>query len=90
MMGGDATKNETDGNGMGGMMNGGQMGSMMRGQGGMGSMMDGGCMGGGMMASFDEEQPFGLQFNQAQEPEEDVEDSRWRYSLMNRDHDPLK
>ncbi len=28
--------------------------------------------------------------HQAQEPEEDVEDSRWRYSLMNWGHDPLK
>ncbi len=62
MMGGDATKNETDGNGMGGMMDGGQMGSMMRGQGGMGSMVDGGGMSGGMMGSFDEEQSFDLQF----------------------------
>jgi len=26
----------------------------------------------------------------AQRPEDDVEDSRWRYSLMNRGHDPLK
>ncbi len=28
--------------------------------------------------------------HQAQEPEEDVQDSRWRYSLMNWGHDPLK
>ncbi len=28
--------------------------------------------------------------HQAQKPEEDVEDSRWRYSLMNWGHDPLK
>ena len=28
--------------------------------------------------------------HQAQRPEEDVEDSRWRYSLMNWGHDPLK
>ncbi len=28
--------------------------------------------------------------HQAQEPEEDVEDSRWRYSLTNWGHDPLK
>jgi hypothetical protein len=28
--------------------------------------------------------------HQAQEPEEGVEDSRWRYSLMNWGHDPLK
>jgi hypothetical protein len=28
--------------------------------------------------------------HQAQEPEEDVEESRWRYSLMNWGHDPLK
>ncbi len=28
--------------------------------------------------------------HQAQEPEKDVEDSRWRYSLMNWGHDPLK
>ncbi len=28
--------------------------------------------------------------HQAQEPEEDVENSRWRYSLMNWGHDPLK
>ena len=28
--------------------------------------------------------------HQAQEPEEDVEDGRWRYSLMNWGHDPLK
>jgi hypothetical protein len=28
--------------------------------------------------------------HQAQEPEEDVEDSRWRYSLMNWGYDPLK
>ncbi len=28
---------------------------------------------------------------QAQKPEnEDIEDSRWRYSLMNWGHDPLK
>jgi uncharacterized protein (DUF305 family) len=58
MMGGDAAVSETDGNGMGSMMNGGQMGSMM---GGMGSMMGGQGMG-GMMGSFDEEQPFDLQF----------------------------
>jgi Protein of unknown function (DUF3140) len=28
--------------------------------------------------------------HQAQEPEEDVQDSRWRYSLMNWGHDHLK
>ena len=28
--------------------------------------------------------------HQAQEPEEDVEESRWRYSLMNWGHDLLK
>jgi hypothetical protein len=28
--------------------------------------------------------------HQAQEPEGDVEDSNWRYSLMNWGHDPLK
>ena len=28
--------------------------------------------------------------HQAQEPEEAVEDNRWRYSLMNWGHDPLK
>jgi DNA topoisomerase VI subunit B len=28
--------------------------------------------------------------HQAQEPEEDVQDSRWRYSSMNWSHDPLK
>lgn len=28
--------------------------------------------------------------HQAQEPEGEVEDSRWRYSLMNWGHDPLK
>jgi hypothetical protein len=28
--------------------------------------------------------------HQAQGPKEDVEDSRWRYSLMNWGHDPLK
>ncbi len=59
MMGGDAAKSETDGNGMGGMMNGGMMG----GQGGMGSVMgERGMSGGQMMGSFDEEQPFDLQF----------------------------
>ncbi len=59
MMGGEAAKSETDGNGMGGMMNGGMMG----GQGGMGSMMsEQGMSGGQMMGSFDEEQPFDLQF----------------------------
>jgi uncharacterized protein (DUF305 family) len=74
MMGGnEAAGSEMDGNGTGGMMNGGQMGSMMGGQGGgMGSMMGGGqtgsMMGGGdmsggqMMGSFDEDQPFDLQF----------------------------
>jgi uncharacterized protein (DUF305 family) len=50
-----------DGGGMGGMMNTGQMGPMMGGQGGMGSMMNGEGMN-GMMGSFDEEQPFDLQF----------------------------
>jgi uncharacterized protein (DUF305 family) len=59
MMGGEAAKSETDRNGMGRMMNGGMMG----GQGGMGSMMgDQGMSGGQMMGSFDEEQPFDLQF----------------------------
>ncbi len=63
MMGGDNAESEADGSGMGGMMNGGQMGSMMGGQGDMGSMMDGGgSMSGGMMGSFDEEQSFDLQF----------------------------
>ncbi len=64
MMDADAAKSGADGSGMGGMMNGGMMGSMMGGQGGMGSMMDeGGSMSGGqMMGSFDEEQPFDLQF----------------------------
>jgi hypothetical protein len=28
--------------------------------------------------------------HQAQEPESDVEDSNWRYSLLNWGHDPLK
>src|SRR5215212_808909 len=28
--------------------------------------------------------------HQAQQPEKNVEDSRWRYSLMNWGHDPLK
>ncbi len=59
MMGGDTAKSETDGNGMGGMINGGMMG----GQGGTGSMMgEQGMSGGQMMGSFDEEQPFDLQF----------------------------
>ncbi len=63
MMGGDTAKSEADGNGMGGMMNGGMMGSMMGGHGGMGSMMgEQGMSGGQMMGSFDEEQPFDLQF----------------------------
>ncbi len=63
MMGGNDAGSETDGNGMGGMMNGGMMGSMMGGQGGMGSMMgEQGMSGGQMMGSFDEEQPFDLQF----------------------------
>ncbi len=74
MMGGNDAGSETDGNGTGGMMNGGQMGSMMGGQGdvGMGSMMGdgqtgsmmggGGTSGGQMMGSFDENQPFDLQF----------------------------
>ena len=46
---------------MDGVMNGVMMGPMMGGQGGMGSMMDKEGMG-GMMGSFDEEQPFDLQF----------------------------
>lgn len=63
MMGGDAAESEADGNGMGGMMNGGMMSSMMGGQGGMGSMMgEQGMSGGQMMGSFDEEEPFDLQF----------------------------
>jgi hypothetical protein len=28
--------------------------------------------------------------HQAQKPQSDVEDSNWRYSLMNWGHDPLK
>ena len=63
MMGGDAAKSGADGSGMGGMMNGGMTGSMMSGHGGMGSMMGEQSMSGGqMMGSFDEEQPFDLQF----------------------------
>lgn len=73
VMGENHAGSETDGNGTGGMMNGGQMGSMMGGQGGgmgsmmgdgqTGSMMGGGGMSGGqMMGSFDENQPFDLQF----------------------------
>ena len=63
MMGTDNAESEADGGGMGGMMSGDRMGSMMGGQGGMGSMMDGGgSTSGGMMGSFDEEQPFDLQF----------------------------
>ena len=63
MMGGDTAKSGADGNGMGGMMNCGMAGSMMGGQGGMGSMMGEQSMSGGqMMGSFDEEQPFDLQF----------------------------
>ncbi len=59
MMGGNDAGSEADGNGMGGMMNGGMMG----GQGGMGSMMgEQGMSDGQMMGSFDEEQPFDLQF----------------------------
>ena len=73
MMNGNDATSESDG-GTGGMMNGGQMGSMMGGQGGggmgsmmgdgqTGSMMSGGGMSGGqMMGSFDEDQPFDLQF----------------------------
>ncbi len=54
MMGGNDAGTETDGNGMG---------SMMGGQGGMSSMMgEQGMSGGRMMGSFDEEQPFDLQF----------------------------
>ncbi len=63
MMGGKDAGSETDGNGMGSMINGGMMGSMMGGQGGMGSMMgEQGMSGGQVMGSFDEEQPFDLQF----------------------------
>ncbi len=74
MIGGNDAASGTDGSGTGGMMNGGQMGSMMGGQGGggmgsmmgdgqTGSMMSGGGMSGGqMMGSFDEDQPFDLQF----------------------------
>ena len=51
MMSVDAKESEADGNSMSSMMNGSQMGSMMDGQ-GMG----------GMTGSFDEEQPFDLQF----------------------------
>jgi len=63
MMGGNDAGSEVDGNGMDGMMNGGQMGSMMGGQGGggMGSMMGDGQTG-SMMGSFDENRPFDLQF----------------------------
>ena len=73
MMSANGATSESDG-GTGGMMHGGQMGSMMGGQGGggmgsmmgdgqTGSMMGGGGMSGGqMMGSFDEEQPFDLQF----------------------------
>ena len=62
IMGTDNAQSGVDG-GMGGMMGDGQMGSMMSGQGGMGSMMGGGrSTSGGMMGSFDEEQPFDLQF----------------------------
>ncbi len=63
IMGKDNAQSEAGGGGMGGMMNGDRMGSMMGGQGGMGSMMDGGgSMSGDMMGSFDEEQPFDRQF----------------------------
>ena len=63
MVGTDNAESEADGGGMGGMMSGDRMGSMMDGQGGMGSMMDdGGSTSGAMMGSFDEEQPFDLQF----------------------------
>ncbi len=62
MMGGNGTESEVDSNGMDGMMNGGRMDSMMGGQGGgMGSMMGDGKAG-SMMGSFDEDQPFDLQF----------------------------
>ena len=63
MVGKDDMQSWANGGGMGGMMNGDRMGSMMGGQGGMSSMMGGGgSMSGGMMGSFDEEQPFDLQF----------------------------
>ena len=63
MVGTDNAESEADGGGMGGMMSGNRMGSMMGGQGGMCSMMGGGeSTSGGMMGSFDEEQPFDLQF----------------------------
>ncbi|QIN81010.1 DUF305 domain-containing protein (plasmid) [Rubrobacter marinus] len=57
MMGGNNAESGADGGSMGGMMDGGQMGSMMGGGGGVDSMMSE-----GMMSSFDEEQPFDLQF----------------------------
>ena len=63
MVGKDDAQSGADGGGMGGMINGDRMGSMMGGQGGMGSMMGGGeSTSGGTMGSFDEEQPFDLQF----------------------------
>ncbi len=57
MVGGDNAESGADGSSTGGMVDGGQMGSMMGGGGGMDSMMSGGTM-----SSFDEEQPFDLQF----------------------------
>ena len=63
MMGGNAAKSGADDSGMGGMMNGGMTGSMMSDHGGMGSMMGEQSMSGAQtMGSFDEEQPFDLQF----------------------------
>ncbi|MDQ3636519.1 MAG: DUF305 domain-containing protein [Actinomycetota bacterium] len=64
MMGDQGTsEDQADGTGMGSMMGGqdGGMGSMM-GDGQTGSMMGGGMSGGQMMGSFDENQPFDLQF----------------------------